>query len=158
MSGTTTIPLSDLPGGEAASQQDNSLKTQTKLLKSTIVVTNNGEEFEFVIPTVRHEIRISSMIPRIRRIADPESAGDSMDGLDPSGYFYIRAIATFITCLKNTSATWVHSPGPDGKPILSWDSWPPDVTERVLEIALAFQEEVSRFHGRGTSTEQSAGQ
>lgn len=133
--------------------QDASAKTEAKLLQSTIVVNDEGEEFEFDIPTVRQEIRISSMIPRIRRLADPESAGEGMDGLDPSGYFYIRAIATFLACLKSTDAKWVYAPGKDGKPVIQWENWPAGVTERVLKIALAFQEEVSRFHGGGAAQE-----
>lgn len=153
---SSPIPL---PQGapQAPPPPDPSPVLQARLLQSTVEVIDHGEVFEFAIPTVRHEIRISSMIPRIRRLADPDSAGESMEGIDPAGYFYIRAIATFLTCLKSTSATWVHSPGPDGKPVVAWETWPAAVTNRVLEIALAFQQEVSRFHDGGSAEAGGAG-
>lgn len=146
------IPLPQ--GGNLEATPDLSPTTQARLLQTTILVTNEGEDFEFTIPTCLHEVRISSMIPRLRRLADPDSVGESLEGLDPAGYFYLRSLATFIACLKSTSAKWIYAPGVDGKPVVKWEQWPAEVTGRVLEIALAFQEEVSRFHSGRAAEEQ----
>lgn len=154
MSASISLPQG---AGPQAIPQDASLASQTRLLQSTVEVVNEGEVFEFAIPTVRHEIRISSLIPRVRRAADPEAAGESMDGLDPAGYFYIRTVAFFLTCLKSTSAQWVFSPGPDGKPVMKWEEWPAAVTNRVLAISLEAQEAIARFHGGGLADDQPAG-
>ncbi len=145
------IPLKDLPQAGGAPAQDSSPASTARLLQDEVVVENGGETFIFRIPTTRDEIRVGSQIPRLRRIADPESAGEGMDSLDPGTFFYLRAIALFLTCLKSTDAKWIYSPGLEGKPTIKWDEWPASVTNRVLEIALSAQDQVARFHSPGAT-------
>lgn len=136
--------------GEAGPPLDASPETTARLLQDTIMVVDRGEEFEFRLPTTRDELRISSMLPRLRRIADPESEGEPLSNLDQGAYLHLRSIALFITCLKSTSAKWVADTlDRGGKPLIAWESWPPEVTGRVMDIALAFMAEVSRFHSQG---------
>lgn len=120
-----------------------------KILDKTIQIFNDGEEFEFAIPSALHEIRIGAAIRKVRRVVDPDSVGPGEEsGWDTMAFLHTKAIAIFLTCLARTSATWVYGPGPDGKPIIDWTNWPAESVERVLEISLAFDSAVQRFRGR----------
>ena len=120
-----------------------------KILDKTVIVENDGESFEFTIPSAVHELRIGAAIRRIRREIDPLSGGPGEEyGWDQMAFLHTKGIAMFQVLLERTSAKWVHGPGPDGKPMVDWLNWPPEVVERVLEISLALDSAVQRFRAR----------
>ena len=120
-----------------------------KILDRTITVDNDGESFEFTIPSSVHELRIGASVRKIRREIDPESSGPGEEfGWDMMAQLHVKAIAMFVVLLERTSATWVYGPGPDGKPMIDWRNWPADSVERVLEISLALDSAVQRFRAR----------
>lgn len=129
-----------------APEQDDGPATTARLLQDTVVVDDQGEQFTFGVPTVKDEMKVGSMLPRLRRLADPESAGEPLSTLDEFTMFRLRAVALFLTCLRSTTAKWVYSADVTGKPTIDWEKWPEDATPRVMNIAMAFVQEVSTFH------------
>jgi hypothetical protein len=126
-----------------------------KILEKTILVENQGEEFEFAIPSSLHEIKIGAAIRRIRREADPYSAGQGEElGWDQITYLHTRAVATILVCLVRTSAEWIYTKNTEGKPWMDWQNWPPENVERLLEISLAFDSAVSRFRAERNRAKQ----
>ena len=120
-----------------------------KILDRTITVDNDGETFEFTIPSSFHELKIGAAIRRIRREIDPLSGGPGEEfGWDQMAFLHTKGIAMFQVLLERTSAKWVYGPGPDGKPIIDWQNWPAEVVERVLEISIALDSAVQRFRAR----------
>jgi hypothetical protein len=117
-----------------------------ELLERTILIKNDGEEFEFAIPSSMHEIKIGAAMRKLRREADPAGAGPGEEyGWDDATFAHTRALAVFLVCLEKTSAKWVYSADQSGKPIIDPSKWPPETAERVLEIYLAFNQAVGRF-------------
>ena len=117
-----------------------------KILAKTIEVTNRDESFEFLIPSSLHELKIGAMVRRIRRDVDPMVGGPGEEyGWDPIVQMHTKAIAIFLVCLQKTSAQWVYTQDSKGHPYIDWQNWPPEHVERILEIALAFENGVARF-------------
>jgi len=127
-----------------------------KILDRSIVVDNDGETFEFTIPSSIHELRIGAAIRRIRREIDPLAGGPGEEyGWDMMAQLHVKAIAMFLVLLERTSAKWVYGPGLDGKPVVDWQNWPPEVVERVLEISIALDSAVQRFRARRNKSAES---
>jgi len=124
-----------------------------KILASTVEVENAGEVFEFRLPSVLDEIKLGGMAKRVRREADPESAGygGDFDETEQLSYMVAKAVALFVVCLVKTSAKWVYAADAAGKPVMAWQSWPPEVFQRVMEIAMAAQAAIVEFRNGGDS-------
>lgn len=133
---------------EAMSETMRQADAPFKILENEIEVINQGETFLFRIPNSRDEGRFGANLKKLRREVDPEGIGFGEEsGWDDSSDMHMRSAAWFMTALIKTSADWVYSPGPDGKPAIDWGKWPARQADRVVQIVIAFLQAVNRFRG-----------
>lgn len=122
-----------------------------RVLENELVISNQGEDFAFRIPTPLDTVRMGLVMRQLRKEVDPD--GDSSaEGIDPWTGVFMQVIALFLVSLIRTSATWVHKAGKDGKPTIGWREWEQDKTARLFQIWADYQAGMSRFHERGTSS------
>lgn len=131
----------------------------SNVLTNTITVRVEDEDFEFRIPSPMDVAKIGSVAAGIRRKFDPEGIGYE-DGLDINTIILVRAMATMEVLLEKSTAKWAFSETKDarGQVSVAVDSskFPPTATGMLYEIYNKFQEEVTRFLGRGAGNAEPA--
>lgn len=120
---------------------------ENDVLKSEIEVTHRGETFVFTIPSISDEMRIAGRARAIRAASDPSHDGSEY-GLPDEVIIAVRAAATFEVVLKQTSASWVHSSGPNG-PVVDHTKFPLNKIQDVATVFLLFQEKLNSFRDSG---------
>jgi hypothetical protein len=116
------------------------------ILKDSIVVSHDGHEYEFKIPSVRDRTKIYAVAAKLRKDADPDGMGlaYSYNFMDTA---YMESIAQFLVLIKTSSAPWVYTTDKTGKPILDIDKWPSDVP--IVEVMEKFADELTKFREGG---------
>jgi hypothetical protein len=112
------------------------------ILKDTIVVSHEGLEYEFHIPSVSDRVKIYARAAKIRKDADPDGMGLAY-GYNFLDTAYIDNLAQFLVLIKTSSAPWVFTPDATGKPVLNPDKWPSDAP--IVEVIEKFTEELEKF-------------
>lgn len=125
------------------------------LPKSLTVKGMKGDSYTFRIPALYDEFRVAARAKDIRKATDPEWDGFD-DGLSLNASWAIRAAAVFDTQLESTSATWVHTKGLDGKPVVDSSTFPPDKVDEVLFVHRGYLDAVARFRTTGSPDEPPA--
>ena len=89
----------------------------------------------------------------VRRRAFPAQGGvlPGDFGLDYAAVTFARSCAILELYLVRASEQWPFSPGPDGKPTIDFDKFPPEREDTVQRLANEFDSEVARFRTRRNS-------
>ena len=134
-----------------------------ELNQNTLSVTAQGEHFTFRIPSPFDQIALGVRERDIVRRTDPEGIAE-VSGLDAQTQWLLRCLATFELLLVSTSAAWPYSKGPDGKPVVNSQAFPPQSIAVVMEVTQGFQTALDSFlfggteHGESSGPEGMAGQ
>lgn len=115
-----------------------------KLLPVTIA---GGKTFQFRVPTLHDEIRISAKASEIRRRIDPD--WDGFSTLDGNGLYALRAAATFECLLDSTSESWALDRTPTGVKVDS-SKFPPETVTDVMQAYQGFVEALNSFRAGGS--------
>lgn len=124
----------------------------TDILKNTITIAYEGDDYEFRIPSLFDEMKIGVRARDIRRKIDPGSGGSDF-GLDQNTLFMNRACATFETMLLKASTDWPFSKGPTG-PAVDSEQFPKEKAAVVIAVYQELQEKLMTFRA-GRSTDKS---
>lgn len=119
--------------------------TAAEVIKTEIEVTHNGITYLFKIPSVHEEIKIGIKSREIRRriVGDTGDAADY--GLDFNTQVLIRSCAIFELLLKKCTDKWPYSAGEGGLPVVVSDKFPPEHVDTVVEVGLAFSNQIDTF-------------
>lgn len=126
------------------------------VLQDTLKVKTKDIEYEFRIPSLADEIKLSMHERRIRRELDPDGNG-SPDGLDQNAFLLVRSAAIFEVLLASCTHQWPYSKGEKGEPVVDFRKWPKDKVTEAAAAGMLFLSELDRFRGGGAANGQPDG-
>lgn len=127
-----------------------------KVLQTTLKVSVKGVEYEFRIPSLADEIKLSMHERKIRAKLDPDGNG-SPDGLDRMATLMVRSAAIFEVLLESAGAKWPYSDDPKGAPKIDFEKWPTDKVGEAVAVGLEFENALARFRNPGVADPNAAG-
>lgn len=130
------------------------------VLKRTLTVKRDGDEFVFRTPSILDDIKVGQEARLIRSKVDPNGYG-GVEGLDEDAALLSRFLGMFRVLFESTSAPWLpiktEQRGAETVAVVDIDNIPADRVNDVAEVGLMLEAEVARFRARGAGDRQSAG-
>lgn len=122
------------------------------MLQTDLEVKHGADIYFFNIPSMYDEIKIGA---RMRDIHAEISPGFTVNSLDGTTLYYLRACATFDVLLTKASVSWVFSQNKTG-PTVDSSKFPRDKFNTILEVFTGFDSALATFRKGGDSDDDTA--
>jgi hypothetical protein len=130
--------------------------TDFDVTTTTLDVKHDGHEYTFRIPGPMDQVAIGVRKRDLARKSLKDNFVD-LDGLDWPTHNLLRSLATFELLFVNSTASWMLSKGPAGKPIVDSTTFPPQATTLVLEVIQGFDSALDTFLSPGDKQQDASG-
>jgi hypothetical protein len=123
---------------------------EEKLIQKNVTVElDDKTTYIFRIPNLRDWIRIRARVRSLVRQDDPASDGN-LKGYDDGTALAYTGVAMFEILYEGGDNTWVLSPGPDAKPCVNPEKWPPNAP--FIDVISKLNEKLEEFVASPTSS------